>query len=119
MTCSTGWKLIAVAPMVRTQSTMSGSLRKFSLCTTALMMIGKSAPCFALARVQRPDTGDDIVERAFDAARIIVNVGVTRVDRDIDVERLGGDGPVDDFLVAEGAAIGRDAPFQIHARRRI
>jgi hypothetical protein len=38
---------------------------------------------------------------------------VVGIDRDIDVERLGGDRPIDHLFIAESAAVGGHAPFEI------
>ena len=58
------------------------------------------------------DAGHNVAQGAVDAARIIVNLGVVRVDRDVDVERLRRDRPIGHLLVAESCAVGSDAPFE-------
>ena len=59
------------------------------------------------------DSSDDGLKGTVDAARIVVDFGVVGIDRDIDVEWLGRDRPIDHLLIAERGAVGSHAPFEI------
>ena len=70
----------------------------------------QAAPGFRASYIA--DARDDITQRTIDAARIIMDFSVVRVDRYVDVKRFGGNRAVDHFFIAEGPAVGGDSPFQ-------
>ena len=59
------------------------------------------------------DALHDVGEGVLHAARIIVDRGIHRIDRDIDVERLGLHRLGDDLLVKIGAAVGGHPPMDV------